>query len=210
MHAGTGLGTITGPMEAVDPTKPPVVRARATQDMLAVIDEFEAGLEAKLRAKAPAEALARVEEAATTAYLPTRITSQVVLAAVDLVGRERAVKLWRFFFVRRYGRSPILRAIVTGALRLFGISPASLYRQVQRNWHTTYRNMCVPSVYFPEENRVVIHLRDVHPEILEEYPDYLLALQGGLEGMTGMAGADGTSTMRIDKDAREVEIEITW
>lgn len=175
-----------------------------------MIDEFEAGLEAKLRAKAPAEALARVEEAATTAYLPTRITSQVVLAAVDLVGRERAVKLWRFFFVRRYGRSPILRAIVTGALRLFGISPASLYRQVQRNWHTTYRNMCVPSVYFPEENRVVIHLRDVHPEILEEYPDYLLALQGGLEGMTGMAGADGTSTMRIDKDAREVEIEITW
>ncbi|RMG99031.1 MAG: hypothetical protein D6705_04380 [Deltaproteobacteria bacterium] len=197
-------------MDGVDPTEPPLVRARATQDMLAVIDEFEPGLEAKLRAKAPPEALARVEEAASTAYLPTRVTSQVVLAAVDLVGKERAVKLWRFFFVRRYGRSPILRAIVSGALRLFGISPASLYRQVQRNWHTTYRNMCVPSVYLPDANRAVVHLRDVHPEILEEYPDYLLALQGGLEGMTEMAGADGASTMTIDRDAREVQIEITW
>ncbi len=197
-------------MDGVDPTKPPLVRARATQDMLAVIDEFEAGLLAKLRAAAPPEALARVEEAASTAYLPTKVTSQVVLAAVGLVGRERAVALWRFFFVRRYGRSPILRAIVSGALRLFGISPSSLYRQVQRNWHTTYRNFCVPSVFLPDENRAVIHLRDVHPEVLEEYPDYLLALQGGLEGMTEMAGADGSSTLSIDRDAREVEIEITW
>ena len=56
----------------------------------------------------------------------------------------------------------------------------------------------------------MIHLRDVHPEVLEEYPDYLLALQGGLEGMTEMAGADGSSTLSIDRDAREVEIEITW
>ncbi len=197
-------------MEPIDPTMSPLTRARNTKELLRALDEYEPGLAAKVRAKTSAEALDAVEGAASTAFLPTGLVAEILLPLIETVGKDRAIDLWRFFLVRRYAGTPLLRPIILGAFRLFGLSPASVFRQLPRAWHLLYRNLAIPSVFFPDERRAVIHLRDVHPEVLEEYPDLMLSLQGGLEGVTELAGADGTSTMRIDKDARVVEILITW
>ncbi|RMG97145.1 MAG: hypothetical protein D6705_09415 [Deltaproteobacteria bacterium] len=187
----------------------PLIRARATQELLAGLDDFEGGLFERVVARAGPDVVAAIEAAHPTTWIPVRQSARVVLAAVEELGTERAPKLWRYFFARRFGRSPLMRGLVGGTVRILGVTPRSLFKHVGRIVDGTYRNLGRTEVSFPEERMARVLLLDVHPEMLE-ISDYFLALAGALEGFCEIVGEDGSTEVTVDASGGRVRFETRW
>ncbi len=198
------MSTVANPERA-----PLLVRARAPQELVAGLEEFESGLERRVRRRtgpAPFEVIARADP---TRWIPVRVSSHVVCAAVEELGEDRAPKLWRHFFAQRFARSPLMRVLVGGTIRMTGVTPRGLLKHIGRILQGTYRNLGTPRVELGPERRAIILLEDVHPEFLE-FPRYFHAFSGSMEGICELTGHDGHASFHFDPRALRVRFEVVW
>jgi hypothetical protein len=122
------------------PQRRPGVRAGNAQDTLAALDRVQTGLGAAVLARMPPDAAAELRAASRTAFLPLAIDRWFVGSIVEELGYPGAVAAIRAT-VGVHFESPLLRALVTGAGRLFGAGPRGLFKLLPRGWGLVYRDV---------------------------------------------------------------------
>lgn len=129
-----------------------------------------------------------VEAAEPTSRIPAEWDVMVVRTLAQVLGREAMRRVARTTMVDALS-GPQLGALLTGALRLFGATPAGLYRWAGRAWgHVT--EGCGTLKLDRAEGQEAWLLIDGMPPSLAD-PDYLEAVAGTLEAIFDVCQVDG-------------------
>ena len=107
------------------------MRAAQTQSLLAAVERLPAGERAKIRALIGEAAVERAREALPVSFLPMSLHMHVSDCIRDVVGPARNVEVWRETMLLAFDR-PLLRSFVDMTTRIFGISPAGLFKRSQK------------------------------------------------------------------------------
>jgi len=123
------------------------------KSLVAALEGWEGG--ARPLALLPAEVLATIGRAGGLDWLPIALNLQVTQAVYDGLGSTAASF-----------EGPILRTMVSTAVRMFGLDPVSFARWVPRAWHMIFRELGTWSVpeTAPGATSLVLTLSDLPGE----------------------------------------------
>jgi len=144
--------------------------------------------------RAEAERLLQAEIAATKAasradWLPMTFDFKLTAVVHDLGGKDAVVALNRASFLAATD-GPLLRPIVQGALRVFGVSPRAFVKMVGNAWEAGTRNAGAMSASFEDDHSAIVVLNGLHAE-LRWYEGFI----GLLEGVYEITAHEGTATV---------------
>lgn len=113
---------------------PPAARVRApvTKAILELLSAQPLPVRSAVRSAA-AGAIERVEAASRLDWIPLSVQLDILAALHDEVGAAG----YDAFCATHFGstvETPLMRSVFEGALRVFGLSPASLYRMFPKSW----------------------------------------------------------------------------
>ncbi len=175
------------------------------------MDDFEPGLEARVRQALPAWVRDAIDGAAATNWLPIATTRHLIDTVFTILGPERAPNLWRHFALHNFVRTPLLRTFIESMLRLAGLSPHTFIARIVRAWDTTYRDfgrLTLEPVQRPRH--MVLTLRDLPSAFMDEH-NYFAAIGGALAGFIAIAGVDpACPSPAVDPSTRTVRYEFEW
>lgn len=116
---------------------PALLRAAHTRGTIHVLQLLEPGRLPEVLARLDPAAIRALEESPGAARTPAAWDVALVRAEVEVLGLEAMRRVSRAAMVDGLS-GPQLGALLTGALRLFGATPAGLYRWAGRAWgHVT-------------------------------------------------------------------------
>jgi hypothetical protein len=129
-------------------------------------------------------------------------------AIVEELGEERAVEYFRWLMTQMLD-TPLLRASWTAAVRVFGLSPATLVRAVPVAWPAVFRNFGIPKVGVATAQSAKLELVQV-PEDVLQVPAYLTAFGGLFAGLIDFCDARGECDAQLDVDQRRMGFTLRW
>lgn len=185
----------------------PATRASSAKDSLSGLDKHRAGLTAKVRARIPEPTLAVIDSTARTGWIPVEHDSWIPRATLAELGTDEAIRYWRNF-LPIHVQSPLLNAVVGGAVRLFGPSPASILRMTPRAWKLVFRDHCRLEIS-SEANTAHIVMHDVAPEVITG-TGYEISFRAFFLGMLDVVKVDGDVEMEVDLKAARIEYTMHW
>jgi len=186
-------------------------RIKASQIMnnLAAVELIGPGRVDEVRAALPPEVLREVDQAAKTAWLPLEYDIALAEAIERVFGpgsdRERSRTSTRLST-----ESSLLRPILDGIQKIFGLTPPAVIRATTFAWGQLYRNC--GEVKFKElaANRALLTYEGLPTAILDS-PLYLASIGGGLHACLDLCKVEGSVRHRIQSRAEgKVEYEFEW
>lgn len=166
---------------------PARIRAAHTQVTLHVLQLLHPGRRQAVLERLDPEVRRGLEVPASD-RIPAEWDVALVRAEVEVLGRDAMRRVARTAMVDALS-GPQLGALLTGALRLFGATPAGLYRWAGRAWgHVTdgYGSLRLDRAEVTEAWLVVEEM----PAGLAD-PDYLEAIAAALEAVFDVCGVEG-------------------
>lgn len=187
----------------------PAIRARSAQDSLAYADS-RPGMEGKVRAQIPPDALVYIESMAKNGWLEVEYDHWIPQAVVKAFGRDEAFEVWRSF-IPSHIDTPLLSTMFGAAVRMFGANPGTLAWLVPKGFPNVYRNFATPRQLHKGEHSAAFVLEDIHPEVCA-VPEYLLSFHASFQGLVDVMARGRPATLQADFDAaqRRATYEITW
>jgi hypothetical protein len=187
----------------------PRIFAGFVRSSLETVDRIDAGLGARVRARLAPETVRTLEEASSVSYVPVSLDVEVTECLFAEAGAERACEVMRENLSLTF-ESPLLAALVSGALRLLGRSPARVLGWSAKFWSQLYRDAGTLS-YFPETTSSGrLELRDL-PECLVASRNYLIGMAAALGAAFELLGVEGDAQLgRVDAAARRADIQLSW
>jgi len=156
------------------------IRASYTKSGLRQLKREHADAWEQLAAAVGQAALDDVRGASTLGWLPAELHGLIADAMIDAAGRDCARALWAAVILDAFDR-PMLSAIVSGALRLYGRTPPSVMRMTPHAWPLIFRE-CGRSWMEPTgEDRAMM--------LFEELPRAIIASTGILDSFLGNCDA---------------------
>ena len=185
------------------------VRAGPAQDTIAFLDAYEPGLHARVEAHVGEEAIAKLTHHGRTGWIPLEHDIVFLDGLIDLLGEREA----RAFFrqsVAQHFKSPLLRTLVSGAERIFGMTPHGLVKLIPRAWPMVYKDIGSPSLEKMSDTHAIVHVRDANPALAAS-PGYMCAWTGVFEGVVAAGGAEAPR-VNIDPhdEGHRLEIHMRW
>jgi len=119
---------------------PPRYRAGNVLDFLAFLEIAHPGVRAHLRGTLGAEVLEAIEGCARTGWIPIELDGQRVTEIVRYLGHDRAREAWRRFTSSSLIRSPAMRAISDGIVRVFGRSMSTCLKSIPLMFEQSWRD----------------------------------------------------------------------
>ncbi len=106
---------------------------------LEVLPEIWPERAGRIRARLRPETLAAIESATRLDWMPFAVDLEVV-EAVHAEGGDGGVRQWSRQALLRTARAPLLKPLVDGAVRLFGLEPGGVLRFAPKVWVTIFRH----------------------------------------------------------------------
>jgi len=107
------------------------MRAAHTQSLIGSVRSLNLAERAPVMDAVGPARVAEIDGATPLLWLPMELHMRLSDALRDTVGAERNRRIWRSTMDASYDR-PILHGFVSAAVDLFGVTPASLFRQTSR------------------------------------------------------------------------------
>jgi hypothetical protein len=148
-----------------------------------------------------ASSLQLIDAAQRSDWLPLEETSSFVDAVVSELGPDDAEDFFRRLTLERLVKTPVLRPIVQGVLRIFGASVGAVARGFPAGFGQSYRDVCDLRVD-AEGDAVTLVFDDPADEIFEH--DYPLIYRGVFLSFFDIAGVEPDLDFRVDKAARRI------
>jgi hypothetical protein len=186
----------------------PRVRGRAMAELVKHLDEYEPGLEAKVRARTPTESMQAIDRALPTDWILASHTRSLIEAIMAELGSD-SPRLWSSLVGRRLFRSPMLRGFIDTIVRLGGLSPVRFLKSLPRGWPAAYKDWCEPQVVTTADRKATVYFRDVAPYLLE-HRQHWVAIEGVLMGLVAAAHEQATVTMSYRTDESLVIADVRW
>lgn len=184
----------------------PRARAGNAKDLLAYLEVTEPAAAAHLRRALPRAVLDAVELSARTDWNDLGVDRIYVAEIVRFLGHERARQLWRRFASQRFVRTPAIRALTEGAVRLFGLSVGSLVRVVPLAFQQAFRHAGEVSVTLANREATVV-IEHLAPEVDEAY---LVLFHGTFLGIYDLVKAPPQLEFRAEPAARQIVARFRW
>jgi hypothetical protein len=153
------------------------MRAGHLKENVAALRGLGPELEARIRARQRAS-IDAIERAGRMEWLPVRLDAEL-MEAIAAEGGLRAVHKLNSEAITKTIEGPLLRPLVEGAIKLFGVTPSSLVRWTRHAYLQIYRDCGDVLV---NEDRTLVSVTGL--------PAHLRASQPWLEGIAG--ALDGT------------------
>ena len=174
-----------------------------------MLEAFQPGSLDHLRATLPREVLEAVEGSARTDWIPVAMHGPYVAAIVRWLGEERAVQVWRRFASDRLIRSPAVRALAEGAVRVFGLSVRSFVRMVPLAFGQGFRDFGTMRLEHGDGG-ATLELVDIAPEVLPHFNDYAVLFHGVFLGIYDIVRAEPRLEYRADRAQRRISGHFRW
>ncbi|MGC3997820.1 MAG: hypothetical protein QM767_10135 [Anaeromyxobacter sp.] len=187
-------------------------RASNTLDFLAFMDEVvRPGTRAHLRSALPPEVVKGLLDCLPTDWQDVEtVHGPYVTELVRWLGPEAAAGAWKRYSMERLESRPAYRALVQGAVRLFGLSLGSFVHLMPRIFLQGFRDC------FEEARPIQVDARHAILDLrlapaVARYPAYATLFHGLLQALPEMAQAKGaTLDWHADLPARRLRATFRW
>lgn len=187
----------------------PAARARNALDSFKVLEQRAPGTVAQVMARLPDETRELYENASRTSWIPVEHDARLVTAMVEVLGPSGAREFWRGFSTY-YVDQPILKPLVEGAKRVFGLSMPTIIRMFPRGYGHVYRDYWSDAkVENIDDHGGRVILEGVIDPVVHNAA-YMLVTEGSMLGMYGIAGIDDDLEFTVDRDQGRVEGRFRW
>lgn len=187
----------------------PRVRAWYMKGFIAGVDRQLAADARAIRAAIGEEALRRIDESISMAWLPLEVNVAATHAVIGRVGRARAEEFFPRMFQRQLQQGWLDSFVQTG-LRVLGMDPASFLKWLPRGYPAVFDECGRITLPVLESSRVVVCFEDL-PPLVRRDDLWLDAVLWGIAAVTTVAGREGRAQYgRRDPEGRWIEMEITW
>jgi hypothetical protein len=188
----------------------PRARASNTHDFLDFVEEvLRPGVRAHLRQALAPEIATALLDALPTEWLDVAdVHGAYVTELVRLLGPAEATSAWRRYVVERLEARPAYRALIQGAIRLFGLSLGSFVQLMPKIFAQTFRD-CFEIRTQVEGREAFIHL-ELSPT-LARFDGYTQMLHGLLLAVCDYSRDPG-ATMEFEPDlpGRRITAHYRW
>ncbi len=185
------------------------MRASVIQGNLRDVDRLPTDLAERVRAQLDPGVVADIERAGRLAWLP--LEHDIEISAVIARESDPATLFeWARISLNTALEGPLLRPMMTAALRLFGLTPAALFRVFPRGWPAVYRAVAEVDVLAHGPRCAEVVLRDV-TEVLFDHEHYLQSMAGSFAAVFDVCRTPGSVTLEIlDRPASLVSYRAMW
>lgn len=187
---------------------PAQVRAPVTKAILELLEELPAEDRDAIRAGAPA-AVTQVEGTARSDRLPLSVQLEILEQVDARLGRAGYLDLCRTHFTRTVN-TPLVRPILDGAVRLFGMSPKAIFKMFSRTWSMMSTEAGLIECVRLEPDTVEIVVRDLPME--ERRADlFIEGFAATFSGVLDLFDVDGSIELaEVDEEARSARYTGRW
>lgn len=187
------------------------VRGGPVSDTVAFLDVYQTGLLARVEAQIGRETLKSITSHGRMSWIPLEDDVVLVEGIAAVLGAAELVRFFRSSIAHHF-QGKLLRTLISGAERLFGLTPHVLVKLVPRAWPMVYKNLGEPTIERRTDTLAVVHVTEAHPILLDS-ADYLRTWQGIFEGVVAAGGAEAdrvqVDTCPFPAEAR-VEMHLHW
>jgi len=185
------------------------MRAAHTQTLVASVRKLAVAERTTILDAVTADRLTEIESVFPMFWLPMTAHMALSDAIRDTVGPERNRRIWRSTMDSSYQR-PLLQGFVSGAVGLFGMTPASLFRQGPRIYGQLTRDLGAVTFDPVGENGGTVYLRGF-PAKDFRFICYIEGLAGCLESTISLTRAIGEVTpLDADEKRGDVSYRVRW
>jgi hypothetical protein len=195
-------------MAGGESTVEPCVRGRALIELLAHMNEFQAGLYDKVRAHVPAADLAVLDNMRPTDWIDASHSRPVIDGIIRELG-PRATELWISLVGARLLRTPLLGGFFDMLVRLGGLTPSRFLKSLPRGWGNAYRDWGEPQVTELGERHVAVEFIRVAPYLFE-HRQHWVAVEGALLGLVNVGNEKGEAELSYDPANQRVTATVRW
>ena len=185
----------------------PAVRARGLQDALALLERRYPDAHRAMRARLPEETWRVVHESPRTAWIDVQHEHLIVDSWAPLLGDE--VTDFLADAVLMTLESPLFNTLAKGAMRMFGVTPRSIIRQIPRAWSNVYRDHLIAEIEHLDADGAVLAFRDIAPEVYEA-EGYPVVWKGIFEAIYRLCQHQGEARWERDPHARAGTWTLSW
>jgi len=187
------------------------VRAGPAQDTIAFLDVHQLGLAGRVEQHIGHGALSQLTDPGRTGWIPLAADVVFLDGLAELLGHEEAIAFFRASVARHF-ESPLLRSFVSGARRIFGLTPVGLVKLIPRIWPMVYKDLGTPQLDKREDDYTVVTLVEANSQLFDSQ-GYRCAWQGIFEGVIDAGGA-APDRLRVQivtsKALGQFEIHLRW
>jgi hypothetical protein len=189
-------------------TAPGVAKVGNAQDLQVFIAQLHSAERAeRVLARLPEGPADLVANAGRTTWIPIEDDACYVDAVVTELGPD-AEELWHAY-TSRFMTRPIVRALIEGATRLFGLSPGTFVRIIPRIWASSFKHAGQVELDRSNPEQYVVTFSDLHPAICAQ-EGYFVMLHGLFRGIYTIAGSTPDFELDLDRHARRLEVQFRW
>jgi hypothetical protein len=190
------------------PVRNPRARAANAKDFLAFLEGFRPGTREHLRRALPPEVWEALEATARTDWIPVGLDGPYVTEVVRWLGPEASLAASRAYTSQSLVRSAAMRAIVDGAVRLFGLSVGSLLRIFPVGFQQNYRDFADVQVQ-RGEGEATVTFSDLAPAVAR-HPAYAVLFHGAFVGIYDVVQAEPRLAFRAELDELRIVAHFRW
>ncbi len=184
------------------------IRAGNAHDFFAFVDDFRPGSAEAVERALPAAVRQRIFDVSRIAWIDAADDVQLIEAVVAHLGPTEAKHAWRTFTSQKLQKSPLVRTLVEGAVRVFGLDVGTMLRVFPRGYAQSYRDVATLEVE-RAEGRATVSLREVAPVVIES-DAYLLQFEGVFTGLYDIALTKPDLRVERDVPKRWIQAEFRW
>lgn len=183
-------------------------KATLAKALLDAIDELPGTERSRVLDRVAAHHVETIRQTPRTSWINAEHQLAVDTAIAEGLGDDALERRLRAY-VSRARESPLFRPLISGAVSLFGLTPASLYRILPRAWDMTSRNAGVIYVR-PLGDRAHEIRYDELPEVMR-VPCLAVATRGSTLGILDIVGFDGAVETDVSALERGVLVHrVSW
>ncbi len=187
------------------PTRQPGFRVSNAQDFFDFLRRHEPEAADRVLAAIPDAMREFLEHGARTGWIPLELDGAFVDQVVAELGEERAREQWRAFTASQLTKLPMMRALVDGLIRVFGLSVGTFIRLMPHGWKQSYRDMCHLHID-RSSGEARVTLGDFAPGVLDHRYDVLF--HGVFLGLFDLANAEPRLDYSVGSE--EIRAVFSW
>lgn len=190
----------------MDRPEPEMRAAQLKEDLLA-LRELGNDVASRILADLPPASLRRIVGSTRVDWVPIGLYLELLAAVQAHVGDD-GLQRWARLAVHRSIESSLLRPIVETASRLFGLSPAGVFKVTSQVWRQIIRGGGELAVVSCIPGTCRFGLRDAPPVLHQR--SFLVSVAGALETAFDLCKVEGRVRLVAPAAGLAAEFEATW
>lgn len=164
-------------------------KASLARSLLESVDRLDDALRRRVYELAGPEHVRAIRDAPRTSWLEAEHQIAVDGAIAEVLGNAALERMIREY-VSRASDTPLFKPLMRGAIALFGLTPASIYRILPRAWGMTSREAGIVSERVIDDRHHEVTYAQL-PELMR-VESIAVTTRGSLLGMLDLVGHGGT------------------